>query len=200
MNDIMSFLSSLLGGGGNAPAPNMGQQARIGGMPPQVPMPPTRQQALEARAEPTRQQLEGYPGEMIQGYSDSGRRRDAPMPQQVPMPPQKPVSTGAVPGTGAVTGQVVGVNGKPLGATGPQTRGDAGPSAGAGVSTNIGPSSRIGPRASTHTVAKGDTLWDIAKRVLGDPRLYTEIAKLNNISNPDRINVGQTLRMPAGRK
>lgn len=48
----------------------------------------------------------------------------------------------------------------------------------------------------THTVAPGDTLWAIAEQYLGDGNRYGEIAQLNNIANPDLINVGQVLTIP----
>lgn len=47
----------------------------------------------------------------------------------------------------------------------------------------------------THTVVEGDTLWHIAKRYLGDGNRYMEIAKLNNIKNPDSISNGQVLKI-----
>ncbi len=48
----------------------------------------------------------------------------------------------------------------------------------------------------TYTVVSGDTLWAIAEKFLGDGNRYPEIAKLNNIPNPDLINVGQVLTIP----
>ena len=47
-----------------------------------------------------------------------------------------------------------------------------------------------------HTVVKGDTLWAIAQRYYGNGSRYPEIAKANNISNPNVINVGQKLLIP----
>ena len=46
-----------------------------------------------------------------------------------------------------------------------------------------------------YTVKEGDTLWNICKQQLGDGQKYKEIAKLNNIENPDLIQVGQVLRL-----
>lgn len=46
-----------------------------------------------------------------------------------------------------------------------------------------------------YTVKKGDTLWNICKTHLGDGQKYKEIAELNNIENPDKIFVGQVLRL-----
>lgn len=47
-----------------------------------------------------------------------------------------------------------------------------------------------------HIVVRGDTLWGIAKRYYGNGNRYPEIAKANNISNPDIIYVGQKLLIP----
>ncbi|GAA0122257.1 LysM peptidoglycan-binding domain-containing protein [Clostridium faecium] len=52
------------------------------------------------------------------------------------------------------------------------------------------------PKQKTHTVVSGDTLWHIAKRYLGDGARYSEIAKLNNIKNPDLIYPGQVFKIP----
>ena len=46
-----------------------------------------------------------------------------------------------------------------------------------------------------YTIKKGDTLWEIAKKYYGNGSKYTEIAKLNSISNPDKIKVGQKIRV-----
>lgn len=47
----------------------------------------------------------------------------------------------------------------------------------------------------TYKVKSGDTLWGIAKRELGDGEKYKDLAKLNNIPNPDLIQIGQELRL-----
>jgi len=49
--------------------------------------------------------------------------------------------------------------------------------------------------ASTYTVKKGDCLWNIAKKQLGDGTKYKEIAKKNGISDPNRIYPGQVLKL-----
>lgn len=49
---------------------------------------------------------------------------------------------------------------------------------------------------AVHTVQKGETLGEIAKQYLGDVNKYKDIASYNNISNPDKINVGQEIRIP----
>ena len=47
--------------------------------------------------------------------------------------------------------------------------------------------------ATHYTVQKGDTLWLIAKKVTGKGSNYKAIAQKNNITNPDKIYVGQKL-------
>lgn len=48
----------------------------------------------------------------------------------------------------------------------------------------------------TYKIVAGDTLWDIAVRTYADGYRWTEIAKANNLSNPDVIHVGNTLKLP----
>lgn len=54
------------------------------------------------------------------------------------------------------------------------------------------------PPASSYTVVKGDSLWKIAKKLLGDGNRWQEIYSLNRdkISNPNRIYPGQVLTIP----
>jgi len=44
-----------------------------------------------------------------------------------------------------------------------------------------------------YTVKKGDSLWSICKKFLGDGALYPKIAKLNNLANPGLIIPGQVI-------
>jgi nucleoid-associated protein YgaU len=48
----------------------------------------------------------------------------------------------------------------------------------------------------TYTVKSGDTLSAISKEFYGDAGKYMDIAKANNISDPNKINVGQELNIP----
>ena len=53
--------------------------------------------------------------------------------------------------------------------------------------------------ATTYTVVSGDSLWKIAKKLLGDGTRYLEIYELNKDvigSNPDLIYPGQVLTIP----
>jgi len=49
-----------------------------------------------------------------------------------------------------------------------------------------------------HTVEKGDTLWAIAEKTMGNGSKYTEIFEANKpmLSHPDKIYPGQVLRIP----
>ena len=51
-----------------------------------------------------------------------------------------------------------------------------------------------------HTVAKGDTLWAISTKTLGNGARYEEIFEANKpmLSHPDKIYPGQVLRIPHG--
>lgn len=70
----------------------------------------------------------------------------------------------------------------------------------AGVNTwvSVDILSLVGSTATTktHTVVKGDTLWQIAKKYLGNGARYTEIKKLNGLTS-DVIKVGQVLKIPS---
>jgi nucleoid-associated protein YgaU len=55
------------------------------------------------------------------------------------------------------------------------------------------------PAEQSYTVADGDTLWAIAERHYGDGSQYTRIFEANRdqLDNPDVIQPGQVLRIPA---
>ena len=48
-----------------------------------------------------------------------------------------------------------------------------------------------------YTIESGDNLSKISKRFYGNANKYPEIAKANNIANPDLIKVGQQINLPA---
>lgn len=49
---------------------------------------------------------------------------------------------------------------------------------------------------TNYSVQSGDTLQKISDKFYGNPRLYTLIQQVNNITNPSQIRVGQLLRIP----
>jgi len=48
----------------------------------------------------------------------------------------------------------------------------------------------------TYTVKQGDCLWSISLATYADGYKWTEIAKANNLVNPDLIEIGQQLKLP----
>jgi nucleoid-associated protein YgaU len=48
-----------------------------------------------------------------------------------------------------------------------------------------------------YVVKSGDTLSNISKSFYGSPNEYAKIDQANNISNPDKIEVGKQLKIPA---
>ncbi len=53
---------------------------------------------------------------------------------------------------------------------------------------------------ATHTVAQGEDLWSISERYYGTGYNWVDIARENNLSNPNEIEVGQVLRIPVVQK
>jgi nucleoid-associated protein YgaU len=54
----------------------------------------------------------------------------------------------------------------------------------------------VEPAQRTHTIRKGDTLWSIAVKYLGDGQRYPEIVKLNGGLDPRKLRVGQVIKLP----
>lgn len=54
--------------------------------------------------------------------------------------------------------------------------------------------------SKTYIVSSGDTLWGIALKLLGDGDRYREIAAYNGLVNPDRLEIGQVIRIPGSEK
>ena len=55
----------------------------------------------------------------------------------------------------------------------------------------------MGERHMVYTVVKGDTLWGIAKRLLGSVARYVDIVRLNKLKT-SVLYSGQQLQIPDG--
>jgi len=58
------------------------------------------------------------------------------------------------------------------------------------------PSEEEGAKEGEYVVVKGDYLWKIAEAQYGDPYKWVDIARANNLSNPDLIHPGNRLKIP----
>lgn len=67
----------------------------------------------------------------------------------------------------------------------------------AAASTEKASTSTATTNYTTYTVKKGDSLWNIAKKLLGSGSKYTQIQKANGLSGT-LIKVGQKLKIPKG--
>ena len=47
-----------------------------------------------------------------------------------------------------------------------------------------------------YTIMENDTLWSISEKHLGDGYLYMELARLNNLHDPDMVQIGNKLFIP----
>lgn len=64
--------------------------------------------------------------------------------------------------------------------------------------TSSGASGNTGTNTATaYTVKKGDSLFLISRKLYGNPNKYRLIMEANNIKDPDKIQVGQVLKIPA---
>jgi Uncharacterized protein containing LysM domain len=52
-------------------------------------------------------------------------------------------------------------------------------------------------RTKSHTLIQGERLWQLADREYGDPSLWREIARTNNIDNPRKIKEGVDMKIPS---
>ncbi len=53
------------------------------------------------------------------------------------------------------------------------------------------------PASRTYTIKKGDTLWSIAVKLLGNGQRWREIVDLNPGLEPTKLRIGQVITLPA---
>jgi nucleoid-associated protein YgaU len=66
-----------------------------------------------------------------------------------------------------------------------------------GAQNEQGATGSTGVLPATHTVAAGESLWSIATDTIGSGYNWIDIAKANNLTNPDVITEGQQLTIPS---
>jgi hypothetical protein len=66
------------------------------------------------------------------------------------------------------------------------------------LSSPLGAQDSTAAKPTTHTVVKGDNLWDLSQRYLGNPFLWTELYRLNRdvVEDPHWIYPDEVLRLP----
>jgi predicted Zn-dependent protease len=62
------------------------------------------------------------------------------------------------------------------------------------------PVALLGARSYAYRVRPGESLSQIAGRLLGDPRLFYALARYNGIEAPQSVTAGQTLKIPGAPK
>jgi putative chitinase len=60
----------------------------------------------------------------------------------------------------------------------------------------IAQTSQVSLKEDSYTVKPGDYLWKIAVEAYGDGYMWVNIAKANNLTNPDFIFAGNVLKLP----
>jgi len=55
------------------------------------------------------------------------------------------------------------------------------------------------PGERSHVIVKGDTLWSLAVRYLGNGQKWPEIQKLNGGIDPLKLPIGKILKIPGGK-
>jgi len=112
----------------------------------------------------------------------------------------EPVSPVAAPGT-STGGTGTPLDGNPAEAAAEEETGKASPEQKSQPGENkSGEGAAVTPDGdsvpATHVVAPGETLRDISLKYYGDPVYAGDIEALNNLADPNHIEVGQILQLP----
>ena len=81
--------------------------------------------------------------------------------------------------------------------TGEAASGTAETTPAAGSETATAASGSAASAGGKHVIARGDTLWDIAKAAYGDGTLWHRIAEANGNPRPRALHIGTELSIPA---
>lgn len=58
------------------------------------------------------------------------------------------------------------------------------------------PNNAVGAPGQTYTVQPKDSLSSICRKLYGDTKKVHDLAKLNNLADPNKLKVGQVLKLP----
>ena len=108
--------------------------------------------------------------------------------------------TAAAPATAETTtgaGETAAQSTEGAATTGEAASGAAETSTAAGTETATAASESGASAGGKHVIARGDTLWDIAKAAYGDGTLWRRIAEANGNPRPRALHIGTELSIPA---
>jgi len=116
-------------------------------------------------------------------------------------PAQQPPASGKSSGNAEPTAPSAGAEAsrEAAGATPPAAEAPANPPTGTqtAAATPDAGAAEAREAATTHVIAAGDTLWDLAQEFYGDPMQWRKLAEANPQLRPRRLVIGATLNVPS---
>jgi len=116
-------------------------------------------------------------------------------------PAQQPPTSGESGANAEPTAPSAGAeaSGEAAGATPPAAEAPANPPTGTqtAAATPDAGAAEAREAATTHVIAAGDTLWDLAQEFYGDPMQWRKLAEANQQLRPRRLVIGNTLNVPS---
>lgn len=149
----------------------------------------------------------GGPGELV-GRDDgrAGAATSAPAagagtssaPGGRPVNGAAPTAAPGAAGQGSAGQDIAAAGDAGFGGAGSGSAGSGGAAAvaGAGAGLSSGAREALARETLEYVVQPGDTLWSITQRFYGDAGRVRWLAEINGITDPGRVLVGQTLRLP----